>query len=256
MTRARALAACAFASLLPFVVIGAACGDGADDGGSATPGAGATGTVETTNPSVSPDLEPPASKYVVRVEDLGVNWITDIPSTLELDAATYAKTPRIFSSEEAGMKLLDEWGYVGGYQTGYSPEGRDSAVLNGAYYIRTECHLFAGADGAGKAYRYFVDFVKAQPGMAPVSMTRVGNESAAYVMTLGKIANSPVNAVYHQVVFRRGDLVCVVLTKGAEPFMKVDAARELALISDKKALGQLDAPVPTPTSNYTPAAGN
>lgn len=249
MPRALALAACALAALIPFA---AACGDG-EAGSPATPGAPAA--VETTNPGVSPRLDPPASKYVVRVEDLGTSWITDIPSTLVVDAATYAQT-RVFSSPAEGEKLLGEWGYLGGYQTGYSPEGRDTAVLNGAYYIRTECHLFRDAEGAGRAYSYFTTWTAAQPGMQPVSMARVGNQSTAYVMTLGTIARSSVNAVYHQVLFQRGNLVCIVLTKGAEPFMKVDPARELALISDRKALGQLDAPEPTPTSNYTPAAGN
>ncbi len=249
MPRALALAACALAALFP---LAAACGDG--DAGSPT-APGAPTAAETTNPGVSPTLDPPASKYVVRVEDLGTNWITDIPSTLVVDAAAYAQT-RVFSSPAEGEKLLGEWGYVGGYQTGYSPEGRDTAVLNGAYYIRTECHLFRDAAGAGRAYTYFNGYASAQPGMQPVSMTPVGNQSNAYVMTLGTIGRSSVNAVYHQVLFQRGNLVCVVLTKGAEPFMKVDAAREVALISDRKALGQLDAPEPTPTSNYTPAAGN
>jgi len=249
MPRLRTLAVCAIASLLP---LAAACGDGAAD----TPAAaGKTPTVETTNPGVSPRLDPPASKYVVRVEDLGTNWITDIPSTLTVDAAAYAQTA-VFKSAGDGEKLLKDWGYQGGYQTGYSPEGRDTAVLNGAYYIRTECHLFAQEAGAKQAYDYFVKFAAGQPGMQPVSMARVGNQSASYVMTLGTIGKSSIAAVYHQVIFQRGNLVCVVLTKGAEPFMKVDAAREIALISDKKALGQLDAPVPTPTSNYTPAAGN
>ncbi|MCX7617960.1 hypothetical protein [Tepidiforma sp.] len=250
MSRAMALAACAIATLLPFA---AACGDGAGD--TPAPAGGSTATVEVTNPGVSPDLSPPASKYVIRVEDLGTNWITDIPATVVVDAAGYAQT-KVFPSQAEGEKLLSQWGYEGGYQTGYSPEGRDTAVLNGAYYIRTECHLFAQEAGAKQAYDYFNRFAAAQPGMAPVTMTRVGNQSAAYVMTLGTIGKSSVNAVYHQVLFQRGNLVCVVLTKGAEPFMKVDAARELALISDKKALGQLDAPEPTPTSNYNPSAGN
>lgn len=250
MPRALALATCALATLLPFAI---ACGDGTADAPPAQ--GGSTATPEITNPSVSPRLEPPASKYVVRVEELGTNWITDIPSTLVVDGDAYAKTS-IFSSEAEGKKLLQSWGYEGGYQTGYTPEGRETAVLNGAYWIRTECHLFAQESGAKQAYDYFNKFAAAQPGMAPVSMAQVGNQSASYVMTLGTIGKSSVNAVYHQVLFRRGNLVCVVLTKGAEPFMKVDPARNIALISDKKALGQLDTPEPTPTSNYTPAAGN
>jgi hypothetical protein len=249
MPRTLGLALGAVALLLP---LAAACGDGA---GEATPGPMATPTAVVTNPGPSPELAPPASRFVVRVEDLGVNWITDIPSTLVVDASSYAQT-RIFSSPAEGERLLSEWGYLGGYQTGYSPEGFDTAVLNGAYYIRTECHLFQRVAGAGAAFDYFNQFAAGQPGHRPVSMERVGNRSAAYMMTLGTIGRSNVNAVFHQVIFQRGNLVCVVLTKGAEPFMRVDAARDLALISDKKALGQLDAPEPTPTAHFTPTAGN
>jgi hypothetical protein len=48
----------------------------------------------------------------------------------------------------------------------------------------------------------------------------------------------------------------VLLTRGAEPFMKIDTARNLALIIDQKALGLKEAIEPTPASNFktpTPA---
>jgi hypothetical protein len=52
----------------------------------------------------------------------------------------------------------------------------------------------------------------------------------------------------------RGNVVTVVLTKGAEGLMKVDTAWQLASIADAKELGARKTIVPTPTSNFTPAA--
>jgi hypothetical protein len=49
--------------------------------------------------------------------------------------------------------------------------------------------------------------------------------------------------------------VGVVLTSGAEGFMKAEDARLIAEIMDEKALGERDAPEPTPIVRPT-AAGN
>lgn len=252
MPRRLVLALCACTLALPAF---AACGG---DGDAAGDNSSRTTTVSNTpngnNPGTSPKLDGPASKYSVSIEDLGVNWITDIPYTFVLDIETYAPT-RTFTSAEEGRRLLNEWGYQSGYETGYSPEGRDTAVLNGGFYIRVESHLFNDEAGAMAAMEYFESIITST-GASTVSAAAVGNESAAYTATFGTVGKSKVSAVYHHVIFRRGNLVTVVLTKGAEGFMKVDAARELALIADQKALGQKPAVEPTPTSNYTPAAGN
>lgn len=253
MQRRLLLAFCACSLALPAF---AACGD--DDGasgGAATPDSAATQSqVAASNPSTSPKLDGAASKYSVSLDDLGPSWITDIPATFVLNIENYAAT-RTFTSADEGRRLLTEWGYQSGYETGYSPEGRDAAVLNGAFYIHVESHLFAGEAGAKAAMAHFESKIKAS-GASAVNMLPLGNQSSAYTMTFGVIGKSKVAAVYHQVIFRRGNLVTVVLTKGAEGFMKVDAARELAVLADQKALGQKSAIEPTPTSNYTPAAGN
>lgn len=251
MPRRLVLALCACTLALPAF---AACGG---DGGASDTAAGTTAASNTpngANPGASPALDGPASKYSVAIDDLGVNWITDIPFTFVLDIENYAPT-RTFTSADEGRTLLNEWGYQSGYETGYSPEGRDTAVLNGAFYVRVESHLFETEKGAMAAMAYFESIIKST-GASPISAAAVGNESAAYTATFGTIGKSKVNAVYHHVIFRRGNLVTVVLTKGAEGFMKVEPARELALIADAKALGQKPAIEPTPTSNYTPAAGN
>ncbi|MEO8540769.1 MAG: hypothetical protein ABI577_13600, partial [bacterium] len=232
MPRRLLLAVCALALTPAFF----ACGD--DDGGTGITGGTTKGPSQT--PAVvstaSPKLSAPVSQYSVSIDDLGANWITDIKGTVVIDAAGYAKTPRLFSSEADGMKLLKEWGYDGGYETAYSPEGRDQAVLNGAYYVSVESHLFNDEAGAQKAFDYFSQFVSKTPGAQPVSIQPIGNKSIAFVTTTGTITGSNVKATYHQVVFRRGNLITIALTKGAETFMKSDAAWEVAHMADEKAL--------------------
>lgn len=272
MPRAQALALCACAALLPFLV---ACGDDDDapataaasttpsgqttTEGTGTAATGTTASATTTTPTPRPGspevLDGPVGKYVLSIDDLGVNWITSVRDTYVITASEYAAT-RAFSSAAEGTRLLAEWGYEDGYQTVYAPEGRDTAVLNGAFYISTEAHRFADDDGAEAAFDYFVKRAAASPGMEPVSMADLGDESKAFVATIGKVGMTNVDAVFHQVIFRRGNVVVVVLTKGAEGFMTVDSAHDLAEVSDRKTLGEVDAIEPTPTSNFTPPAGS
>ena len=75
----------------------------------------------------------------------------------------------------------------------------------------------------------------------------VGNESAAWRLVYDTIGNSSVKSVFHRVLFRRGNMLVVVATLGAEPLMEVNEAYGLAVIVDGKAMGNLQAPEPTPT---------
>lgn len=245
MPRRLLLAVCALALTPAFF----ACGD--DDGGSGIV-TGATKPASQTPVAVStasPKLSGPVSQYSVSIDDLGTNWITDVKGTQTIDAAAYARQAHVFATPADGVKMLNEWGYQGGYQTGYSPEGRDQAVLNGAYYVWIESHLFADEAGAQKAFDYFNQVAKKDPAQ-PVSIQPVGNKSAAYLTVVGTITGSSVKAAFHQVITRRGNLVTIVLTKGAESFMKSDAAWEVAKMADEKALGTRQTTVPTPTSDY------
>lgn len=246
MARRLFLAVCVLALTPAFF----ACGD--DAGGTGiTTGSGAKGSTSTPAPvsTASPKLSGPVSKYSVSVEELGLNWITDVKGTQSIDADTYSRQAHVFASPAEGVKLLKEWGYQGGYQTGYSPEGRDQAVLNGGYYVWIESHLFVDEAGAQKAFDYFNNVAK-QPPAQPVTIQQVGNQSAAYLTVTGTITGSSVQAAFHQVIMRRGNLITVVLTKGAVTFMKSDAAWEVAFMADQKALGKRDTTVPTPTSDY------
>ena len=246
MPRWLTLAAC----VLAIAALLAACGD--DDGGDSGSDPSKSPTSVTpsgTVSSASPKVSSPAGKYSVSLEDIGNAWLTDIAGTYVISAESYCRQTCLFSSQAEGQKYLESWGYVEGYETAYIPEGRDDTVLKGGYYIKVETHLFKDAEGAQKAFEYFRDYA-ASSGGASVQIEPVGNNSAAYETLVGKVSNTRVNALYDQILFVRGNVLTVVLTKGAQGFMNAKPAWDLANIADAKLLGERAAPEPTPTSNY------
>ncbi|MGD9933314.1 MAG: hypothetical protein AB7T37_06300 [Dehalococcoidia bacterium] len=242
------------ACALTFVLTGA-CGD--DDAGAEPSTSGATGTASgantppssgaTVDTAASPTLLAPASQYSILVQDLGIaNFITDPKGTFLLDSANYGATGA-FDGAEAGKTMLEKWGYIEGFESAMTPEGGASSVLNGGYAINQEIHLFRTADGAETAYKYFVDRISSNGITSTVTVQTVGNEAAAFRLVTGKVGGSSnVAQVLHQIVFRRGNMVAIMLTIGAEPLMTTDTVRELSLMVDGKALGARDHPVPTP----------
>ena len=255
MPRRRLLAVCALAIVPVFV---AACGDDAgDDADAASPSAGnATTTQAVSVSTASPQASGPASKYTVLLEDVGLQWRTDVLKVLDIDKDFYADSGDVFVSRPEGMRLLNEWGYLEGYETKLVPEGPpDDSVLNGSYYITVETHRFEDADGAKKAYKYYADGITSD-GAPPVAGKPVGNEHIGFTGIGPKIGKSNVNSQFEQIIFRRGNVVSIVLTTGAQGFMKHEYAWNLAALSDAKILGDKPAVEPTPTSNYktpTPA---
>ncbi|MGE0601540.1 MAG: hypothetical protein AB7J35_19005 [Dehalococcoidia bacterium] len=246
MPRWLTLAAC----VLAIAALLAACGDDAAGDSGAVPSKSPSaptpaGTVSTASPQVSR----PAGKYSVSLEDIGNAWLTDIAGTYVISSESYCRQTCLFASQSEGEKYLESWGYIEGYETAYIPEGREDTVLKGGYYIKVETHLFKDAEGAQAAFDYFKDYA-ASSGGAAVQISPVGNNSAAYETLVGKIGNTRVNALYEQILFVRGNVLTVVLTKGAQGFMTVKSAWDLATIADAKLLGERAAPEPTPTSNY------
>lgn len=244
---------------LAVVMLAAACGgDGDASAGDPSPDGQDQATATPTSSSTADPgnghsepvvVEGPASKYAVSQDDLGRGYITDIEQTFVLDAATYGQTSA-FKDEGDGEALLRSWGYISGYETHYEPEGRLTAVLNGAYYLWVETHLFETEEGAKKAFEFFNS--KLATTSQPVNADRVGDESSAWRLIYDKVPNSTVDAAFHRVVVRRGNLVAIVATWGAEPFMRADHAIGWAKVIDEKALGTRQAIEPTPTSNYNP----
>ena len=248
MPRRLLLAVCAIA-VMPSLL---ACGGDGDDSDSG--GAGSTSTANAVaNPTTSPTVQRPAGKYSISIDDLGQNFRTDVPYTFAFDAVGYANDGRVraFPSVAEATKHLNDWGYIEGYQTGYIPEdlaGPEGAVLKGGFYVTVETHLFKDPEGAMEAYEYFAKYLgsTAQTVEAPA----VGNKSTAYVTTIGKIGKTQVSATFHHLLFVRGNVLTIVLTKGAQGFMKVDTVVSLARIADEKILGDRQAIEPTPTSNF------
>lgn len=255
MFRRHLLALCACAAVIPFSL---ACGDDDDDAdvpttGAANPSAVASGTATgsstaaaSPNASGTPTISGSPSKYTLLLVDVGNGYFTDRTHTFQLKAEDYASTPA-FASPAEGRKMLKDWGYQAGFETSYEPEGRETDVLNGKYYVAVETHLFDSAAGAEKAFMYFENALRTARKAEQVQTQAVGNQSSAWKLSDAKIRGSSINSVFHRFILRRGNLVAIVQTWGAETFMRVDTVRGLAAIIDQKALGQKEASEPTPT---------
>lgn len=205
---------------------------------------GATATVAHDG-SLAPHLDGPPTKYTLVLDDLGPGYLADSQATFVLDAETYGATPA-FDDPQQGRQMLEEWGYAGGFETGFIPEHLEAAVLNGGYYMNIESHLFEDEAGAHAAFEYFADRIDSSPAER-ISAPPLGNESAAWRLVSGRIPGSTVEGVFHRYLFRRGNLVVIVATWGAEPLMSIDHAFELARIVDEKALGLRPVTEPTPS---------
>lgn len=242
-----------FGALCAVILLGAIVACGGDDDStpepateSATaPTAAATSTsLVFTNTDLEPDLSGPVSRFAISQSDLGQGYLTDVQGTFQLTAEDYAGTT-LFETESEGLVTLAEWGYQEGYETGYQPEGRTQAVLNGSYYMSLEVHLFDSAEGAQAAYDFFIERLRTTS--TNVNAGPVGNQSSAWRRASGLVPGSSVEGTLHFIVTRRGNLLSVVQTWGADPFMKVDYALDLARLTDAKAVGDIATTEPTPT---------
>ncbi len=224
---------------------------GGDDDNADNPGTAAnTPTPFTNDASASPSLTGPASLYSISQDDLGPGYITDIEETWVLTPELYGGTPAFDGVDGAAM--LKEWGYESGYETSYTPEGRATAVLNGAHSIKVETHLLKDEAGAEALFNYFKEAL-GKSVSEPVTASALGNEYGAwrYVDRENGVDGSDIPGEFHQYLFRRGNLVAAVLTWGAEPFVDVNIVYTLAHIVDEKALGKVALVEPTPVATAT-----
>ncbi len=229
------------ALLLLGALLISACGG---DGGGVAAGTEVPASTATVDPESSPTLAMPVSRFALSLDDLPDGYLTDRQSTFELTSENYAAGTKIFPSPDEGRRMLDEWGYVGGYETGFEPENRMTAVLNGAYYAKVEVHLFRTPEGAAGVQGYFEE--KLAETSDRVNAQEVGNSSSAWKLTRDTVPGSSIAAVYHRVMFRRGNLLAIVQTYGSDVLMSVDVAQSLATMVDEKALGSRPAVEPTP----------
>lgn len=229
------------------LLIGVACGGGGDDDANSSHSPSTGGTAGGSEPIV----EGPASRFAPFVEDLpGDRFEVFPPETFGISAATFGLTGPFLSAQQGDTSARD-WGYVEGYNLQYNPAGLLAGVLDGGYYVTIQVHLFETTAGAHSAFEAYREESTANDSDA-VSAAALGNESAAFSLVQGTVGNSDTVAVYHRFIFRRGNVVAVVQTYGADPFMTIDSARDIAVMIDDRVLGNTPAVEPTPIPSVLP----
>lgn len=226
--------------------------DDATRGGDGTPG-NRTPSTSGTRGGPEPVLNGPAVKYAASEQEIG-GGIEALPSestdlTLELFADPSFGP---FKDSTEGKARSGEWGYAGGYVGSLQPDGLAAGVVLGRYYVRLETHLFQTTEGASRAYAWYADQYGANQAVDEQEASPLGNESSGWKGVLGKVGSTELDRVFHRFVFRRGNLVAMVETVGADTFMTIDPAREIGVVVDERALGNRAAPTPTPGGGAVP----
>lgn len=258
----RALSLLAGAALLATAL--GACGDDDDEpnaagestvatteGGSSP--AGATRTPQKPPPSTAgtaggpePIVPEPSAQYTLQLSDLPADLFEPIPPNTGVIGIERFELLGQFTSGLYAAAKAREWNYVEGWSVEYAPLGRLSSVIDGGYYVNVDTYLFSEATGAHEAYESFIAQYTRLPGSVEEEALPLGNESAGYSVIQGTVGNSDTPLIYHRFIFRRGNLIGIVQTTGAEPYMAIDLARDYAVIIDSKALGDIAPELPTP----------
>ena len=241
----RRLGGLAVAAALVLAFAAAACGGGDDD-------AGVAGLAGDEAGGPQPNLSAPSSRYAPYLSELRGEFEVDPSSTYGFTAQLYAGSGPFLSPNEAAQ-LIQEWGYVDGYQATFQPVGLLAAAVQGRFYVTTETHLFQTIDGARKAFdTYATRYGEAKDSVAVTNAKALANQSLAFTIESGTLGNSTVKAVYHSFIFRRGNLVAIVRTFGGAPFMTIEQARAVAVIIDEHALSKRVNDPPTPDTRGGP----
>jgi hypothetical protein len=225
----------AIALLLPAAIALAAC-SGNDDAASGP----------------APRLDGPASRYAAGVEELPGNFNVLPPETYAVTDEVWAREG-LFPEAGEGQEFASQNGYLDGWRVTYTPDGLLAGVVSaGQYYVTVETFLFESTSGAVATYDHYEDTYGDIAGTDEVDVARVGNRSSGWSFIEGVIPGTEFAAIYHRVVFQRGNLVAVVQTYGLENTLRIDSAREIAIIVDNRALGTAEAIEPTPITPLLP----
>lgn len=227
-------------------------GDSPTPAGDGTPGI-RTPSTGGTRGGPAPVLGGPAVKYAASQQEIG-GGIQAVPNeSANITPETYAD-PSIgpFKDINIGRDTVRQWGYKEGYLGVFQPDGLASGMLLGRFYVRLETHLFESTAGATNAFKWYSDLYNSASGVEKTDSNPLANESGSWRSVLGKIETSDLDRVYHRFVFRRGNMVSIVQTVGADTFMTIDPARDIAVIVDDRALGNRAAPTPTPSGGTLP----
>lgn len=252
---------------LGYLVLSAACGDDGGESGLPSNSSIATATKAAANttpvprtPSTAgtaggpePILAKPAAQFSLLLSDLkdGIYKVHE-PNTYIVNAARFSLLGQ-FSSGINAAALIQSWKFVEGWNVQYDPQGLLAAVATGSYYLTLETYLFEGTDGAKSAYQSFETQYSSVPGSTREATAPLANQSSGWSYISGTVGRSDLANVFHRFLFRRGNMVAVVQTNGAGPFMTIDIARNYAVIIDEEALGKRPANLPTPIATRASA---
>jgi hypothetical protein len=229
------------------VLLAAACGGGSDDDN------GAPTSVPFSTAELGTMLVGPASLYAPSLEELPGYFTLDRGETFGLSALTFTALGP-FSSAEEGDRLSAEWGYVDGYRGVFQPDGLIAGVLEGRYYVTVMVHEFKTTEGARSAFAHYKALSDSTEGSEQESVPQIGNEAGAWSAVSGTVPNTEMEAVYHRIVVRRGNILAEVRTQGGQPFMTIESAAAIATIIDERAEGVREAVEPTPIAAPTSPA--
>lgn len=241
------------------VVAGAACGDSEDVSKTVknvTPGANSGGK-STGGTEGGPETlsKMPASRFSPARTELPGVYSVNVPETFTQNISTFASS-YLFSSNQQGAELGAKWRIIDGFKALYDPDGLAAGVVLGKYYVGVEVYLFEGTSGAVDAYDYMDKLFSGRAGTDRQDAKGLGNKSAGYRIIQGTVGTSDIPQVYHRFMVRRGNVIAIVQTTGAEPSMTIDKARDIAVIIDDRILGKREAteptPIPTPKINLPP----
>ena len=229
-----------------------------DDGGVGDAVREKTPTQSRSGTAGGPDIVMGASPRVatMNLDELPSNYEVDVPNTFLMTISTFASS-YWFRSTAEGEERGEDWLIDGGFQVYYQPKGGPAEVLTGPPFVRIETYRFQNQDGAQQAFNHLDALMSRITGSRKVEAAALANDWAAYRILEGTVGASETLAVYHRFNFRRGNFVVSVQTWGAESFMNIDSARNIAAAVDEKLLGTRPAvePTPIPTPSF-PGLGN
>lgn len=210
-----------------------------------TVGVNVTPSTGGTSGGPEPTAQGPAKVYSVFLEELPGAMRVNESETFAMNISTFSSS-YWFDTERQGSESALEWQILDGFQAQFDPVGLSAQVLQGSYYVWTETYLFATTEGADAAFDHLDQRLGSRPGSERRTARLLANESAGFEFIQGTVGTSDVVGVFHRFIFRRGNVIGVVQTYGAQPFMTIDQARDVAVIMDDKVLGTRPATEPTP----------
>jgi hypothetical protein len=201
-------------------------------------------------------LSPAEASFNLEELPAEFDYEVDVANTFAMNLSTFASS-YWFDSGEEGEAKAREWGITNGFQVYYQPKGLFASVLDGVPYVTVETYQFEDTSGSRKAFGQLNNVLKNTPGSEAVEARPLANDSAAYRFLQGTVGPSEKLAVYHRYAFRRGNSVVVVQTWGADEYMNIDPARNIAAEIDNKLLGSRPAvePTPLPTPDFSGGGG-